>query len=39
VVLVWVYYSSQIVLIGAEITHAFAKQRGSKSQTRRRQSR
>jgi len=39
VVLVWVYYSSQIVLIGAEITHAFAKQRGSKRQTRRRQSR
>jgi len=31
VVLVWVYYSSQIVLIGAEITHAFAKARGSKA--------
>jgi membrane protein len=30
VVLVWVYYSSQIVLIGAEITHAFAITHGSK---------
>jgi len=30
VVLIWVYYSSQIVLMGAEFTHAFAKQRGSK---------
>jgi membrane protein len=30
VVLIWVYYSSQIVLMGAEITHAFANQRGSK---------
>jgi len=29
VVLVWVYYSSQILLIGAEITHAFAITRGS----------
>src|SRR6202048_1997627 len=25
VVLIWVYYSSQIILMGAEITHAFAK--------------
>jgi membrane protein len=31
VVLVWVYYSSQILLIGAEITHAFATTRGSKA--------
>jgi len=30
VVLVWVYYSSQIILIGAEITHAFAITHGSK---------
>jgi membrane protein len=30
VVLIWVYYSSQIVLMGAEITHAFAKHRGSR---------
>ncbi len=29
VVLVWVYYTSQIILMGAEITHAYAKQRGS----------
>jgi membrane protein len=31
VLLIWVYYSSQIVLMGAEITHAFAKHRGSRS--------
>jgi membrane protein len=29
VVLVWVYYSAQIVLMGAEITHAFATHKGS----------
>ena len=29
VVLIWVYYSSQIILLGAEVTHAFAKHRGS----------
>jgi hypothetical protein len=29
VVLIWVYYSSQIILVGAEITHAFAKHQGS----------
>jgi len=29
VVLIWVYYSSQIILMGAEITHAFAKHQGS----------
>jgi membrane protein len=29
VVLIWVYYSSQIILMGAEVTHAFAKHRGS----------
>jgi len=29
VVLIWVYYSSQIILMGAEITHAFAKHEGS----------
>jgi membrane protein len=29
VVLIWVYYSSQIILVGAEITHAFAKHKGS----------
>lgn len=31
VVLVWVYYTSQIILFGAEITHAFAKHSGSKA--------
>ncbi len=29
VVLIWVYYSSQIILMGAELTHAFAKHQGS----------
>jgi membrane protein len=29
VVLIWVYYSSQIILLGAEVTHAFAKHKGS----------
>jgi membrane protein len=29
VVLIWVYYSSQIILMGAEVTQAFAKHRGS----------
>jgi membrane protein len=29
VVLIWVYYSSQIILMGAEVTHAFAKYQGS----------
>jgi membrane protein len=29
VVLIWVYYTSQIILMGAEVTHAFAKQHGS----------
>ena len=30
VVLIWVYYSSQIMLMGAEITHAFARHQGSR---------
>ncbi len=29
VVLIWVYYSAQIVLMGAEVTHAFAMHQGS----------
>ncbi len=29
VLLIWVYYTSQIILLGAEITHAFAKHHGS----------
>jgi membrane protein len=30
VVLLWVYYSSQIFLLGAEFTHVYAKRRGSR---------
>jgi membrane protein len=30
VVLVWVYYNAQIVLFGAEFTHVFAQQHGSR---------
>jgi membrane protein len=30
VLLIWVYYSAQIVLFGAEITHAYACERGSR---------
>jgi membrane protein len=29
VVLIWVYYTSQIILMGAEVTHAYAKHEGS----------
>jgi membrane protein len=29
VVLIWVYYTSQIILMGAEITHSYAKHNGS----------
>jgi membrane protein len=29
VVLIWVYYTSQIILMGAEVTHSWAKQHGS----------
>jgi membrane protein len=32
VLLVWVYYTAQIVLFGAEITHAYAGERGSRRQ-------
>jgi membrane protein len=31
VVLIWVYYTSQIILMGAEITHAHAKNRSLKN--------
>jgi membrane protein len=34
VILVWVYYSSQIVLFGAEFTHVYAKYRESQSNRR-----
>jgi len=30
VVLVWIYYSAQILLFGAEITHVYAKRHGSR---------
>jgi membrane protein len=30
VLLIWVYYSAQIVLFGAELTHAYAAQKGSR---------
>ncbi len=29
VVLIWVYYTSQIILMGAEVTHNYAKHNGS----------
>ena len=29
--LTWVYYSAQIVLFGAEFTHVYATQRGSRA--------
>jgi membrane protein len=29
VVLIWVYYTSQIILMGGEVTHSYAKQKGS----------
>lgn len=32
VVLIWVYYTSQIILMGAEFTHAYAKRHGSPAQ-------
>jgi membrane protein len=36
VLLIWVYYSAQIALFGAELTHAYAKQDGSTPQSGRR---
>jgi membrane protein len=30
VLLLWVYYSAQIVFFGAELTQAYARQQGSK---------
>jgi membrane protein len=30
IVLIWVYYSAQIVLLGAEFTNVYAKQHGSR---------
>ena len=31
VLLIWVYYASQIVLFGAELTHVYAAQRRSEA--------
>jgi membrane protein len=39
VLLIWVYYTSQIVLMGAEVTHAYAKREGSIRQRRSRDGR
>ena len=33
VLLVWAYYSAQIVLFGAELTHAYASEMGSRQST------
>jgi membrane protein len=33
VVLIWVYYTSQIILMGAEITHSYAEHNGSLKRT------
>jgi len=33
VVLVWIYYSAQIVLFGAEITHVYANKHGSRAKS------
>jgi membrane protein len=33
VLLIWIYYSSMILLFGAEFTHVFAKRRGSRAGT------
>jgi len=33
VLLIWVYYSAQIVLFGAELTHAYAATSGSRRRT------
>ncbi|MHB8901986.1 MAG: hypothetical protein ACYC6Y_24785 [Thermoguttaceae bacterium] len=30
IVLLWVYYSSQVVLLGAEFTRVYSKHRGSR---------
>jgi membrane protein len=32
IILTWVYYSAQIVLFGAELTHVYSYQRGSRLQ-------
>jgi membrane protein len=37
VLLIWIYYSSQIVLMGAEFTHVYTSRRGAASPAGRRQ--
>jgi membrane protein len=32
IILAWVYYSSQIVLFGAEVTHVYSNQHGSRAE-------
>jgi membrane protein len=32
IVLIWVYYTSQIILMGAEVTHSYARNNGSLKQ-------
>jgi membrane protein len=31
IILTWVYYSAQILLLGAEVTHVYANQHGSRA--------
>ena len=39
VVLIWIYYSAQLVLFGAEFTQVYANRRGSHSQGRQKERR
>ena len=34
ILLVWIYYAAQILLLGAEVTHVYANRHGSRSATR-----
>jgi membrane protein len=35
VVLIWVYYTSQIILVGAEVTHSYAEHTAKRTETSR----